>query len=341
MALEKNVDVTTQSKLMAKVIDMILKETVFASRMLRKTKNFVGKYMEFPLKYKKSTSGGCFSGLDKFSTNFEETKTSMQFSPKFWQDDITLRMDSLSKNQNSRETEIIDLMRLEMESKSDDAAEKIGELFYDTNSTNDKNFLGLKDIVDDGSTAATYGGLTRSSYDGLDGYVVASGGTLTRTLLATTYDGISYGSNTPTLGLTTTTIFSFMEKILTPQEQIVKDVALYQGGLKGTMGYTAISYRTVPFVTDSQCDTGYMYLLNEKWLDFYSMKVAGTVPFNLADSGIEGNDISKKGGFGFTWLGKWLHPTDQAALITHMFLSGDLICKFPARQAVITGITTA
>ena len=66
-----------------------------------------------------------------------------------------------------------------MESRSQDMADDIGNFFQgDGTAFGGKAPMGLKGIVDDGTNLASYGGLSRATYSGLNATVTASGGTI-------------------------------------------------------------------------------------------------------------------------------------------------------------------
>ena len=72
----------------------------------------------------------------------------------------------------------LNLMQTMMESRAQDAADDIGNFFQgDGSAYGGKAPSGLANIVDNGTVAASYGGLSRATYSGLNATVTASGGT--------------------------------------------------------------------------------------------------------------------------------------------------------------------
>ena len=62
-----------------------------------------------------------------------------------------------------------------MESRAQDAADDIGNFFQaDGTAFGGKAPMGLAGIVDDGTTLATYGGLSRATYTGLNATLTSS-----------------------------------------------------------------------------------------------------------------------------------------------------------------------
>ncbi|MFA6972875.1 MAG: phage major capsid protein, partial [Gallionella sp.] len=232
-ALGTRVTTTTQSKLLPKVVDTILNSNVFATRMLSRASKFNGERMKFPVKYAKNTTGTSFAGFDSFSTSATDNRVNLEFVPKFYQMSVALPLDELSAN--ATEERVLDLAKLEMASTAQDMADDIGTLFYGTGTGNgSKDFLGLEAIVDDGTNAATYGTLSRTTYTTLKSTVTASSGTLSLAKMSTLYNAATSGSQKPTLGLCSEAIFSLYESLLQPQERIAKDVSMMKA--EGNMG---------------------------------------------------------------------------------------------------------
>lgn len=329
---------TTRQKLLPKVIDSVLRSNVFATRQLGAAKKFQGYSMQFPFKYQTNNQFSSFDGFDTLSTTAVDTRVRLEFFPSFMQIPVSLPMTELSKNMKSEEG-VIDLMALEMKSSAQDMADAVGTLFYlDGTGNSNKDPLGLAAIVDDGTTVATYGGLSRSTYPTLKATKTASGGTLTLAKMATLWNAVTDGSVKPTIGITTKAVWSLYEQLLTPQERINKDVGLIKGGLKSGTGYTGLDYKGCVILADNKATTGNLYFLNEDFLNWYALPMEGTEAVKYKSVDIEGNDYSNVLGLGFSWI-DWVRPANAAALIGRIVLGGQLISENPLRQGVLTGIT--
>lgn len=197
--------------------------------------------------------------------------------------------------------------------------------------------MGLGALVDDGTSVATIGGLSRSTYSTLCSTVTASSGTLSLAKLNTLYNAITSGSQKPSVIVTTETIFGLYEQLLQPQERIMKNVGMVKGLRSGT-GFVGLDYRGVPVLQDEKCTSGVLFMLNEDFLDFYALPMKDTEPVKYRSSDIEGNDYSEVMGLGFSTTG-WIRPVNQAALVQHIFLGGQLVTTNPKRHGKLTGIT--
>lgn len=348
-ALGNRVTTTTQSHLMPKLVDTILNSNVFATRMLAKALKWNGERMKFPIKWQKGVAGTSFAGFDTFSTAASDTRVNMEFVPKFYETNVSLPLDELSAN--ATEERVMNMLSLEVKSRSEDMADSIGTLFYaDGTGNGSKDFLGLAAIADDGTSVATYGTLSRSTYPTIDGVKTASGGTLSLAKMATLANAVTSGSIKTTLGVTTEAVYANYESLLQPQERIVKDFAIMRKkaggsalnggeGLIGGTGFTGLYYRNFPVIADEKATTGILWFLNEDFLNFYALPMFGTDPIKYrSGADIQGNDYSKVEGLGFSWS-NFIKPTNAAALIGHVYLGGELISEDPKRQGQLTGIT--
>src|ERR1035437_3583641 len=342
---------TTRFKLMPFVVDTVLNSNVYCTRALGSAKRWSGNQMKFPIKYTTNSTGISFSGFDTFSTSSSDTRVNLVYDPAFYQITVALPMDELSVN--ATEDQIMDLMALEMKSSAQDMADSLGNIFYqDGLANNSKDPLGLGAIVDDGTRVATIGGLSRATYPTLKATVTASGGTLSLAKMESLYNAITSGSQRPTCGFTTPSIFSYYGQLLQPQERIAKDVAMIKqrgrydkegtGFTSGT-GFTGLYFKGFPILADekaSQFSTSAtpLLFLNEDYIDWYALPMFGTEAVKYKSVDIKGNDYSEVLGLGFSWSG-WIKPSNQAALIGHVYLGGNLLCDNPKRQGVLTGIT--
>lgn len=346
-ALGTRVTTTTQSKLLPKVVDTILNSNVFATRMLSRAQKYNGERMKFPVKYAKNATGTSFAGFDTFSTSATDNRVNLEFVPKFYQMSVALPLDELSAN--ATEEKVIDLAKLEMASTAQDMADDIGTIFYGSGTGNgSKDFLGLEAIVDDSTNAATYGTLARSTYTTLKSTVTASSGTISLAKMSTLYNAATSGSQKPSLGLCSETIFSLYESLLQPQERIAKDVSTMKAegnmgkagtGYIGGTGFTGLYYKGFPILADEKATSGVLYFINEDFLDYYALPMAMTTPIKYRSQDIDGNDYSDVEGLGFSWS-DWIKPTNSASIVGHIYLGGELISANPKRHAKLTGITS-
>jgi hypothetical protein len=321
------------------VVDTVLNSNVFATRMLSKAKKWSGNPMSIPIKVSKNSTFSSFSGFDTFALTATDNRQKFQFYPKFSKITIVLPLDELSVN--ATEEGVIDLAAVELKGAAQDMADGIGTMFYgDGTGNGSKDITGLDAIVDDGTNTLTYGGLTRATYSPyISSTVTASSGTLSLAKMATLYNAVTSGSQKPTIGITTETVFSLYEQLLQPQERISKDVPMMKGGLVGGTGFTGLYYKGFPILHDEKCTSGALFFLNEDFLDFYALPMFKTEPVKYKAVDIKGNDYSDVLGLGFSWT-NWIIPTNSASLVSHIYLGGELITTNPKRHGRLNSITS-
>lgn len=347
MVFDEYVQSVTQDKIVPKIIDTVLESNVLAMKFLSNGKPWSGEKLKFPIKYQKNTtSQGAFDGFDTFDTTKVNTREKLEFEPTGYYHSVVL--SGMEVDVNATQAQVLDLVKVEMESAQQDMVDSIGALFYGAQTG--KNFLGLQDIVDDGSTAATYGGLARATYTGLDATVTASGGTLDLETMGTQYDAAKVGSHKPDLGITTETVWSLYEQLVQPTvsvnqngyRQVTRNgIAQSTSALAGEVGFDALFFRGMPIVADDQCTSEYLYMLNTDSIDWYGLKSHKYDEISLGADKIEGGPYEGKAptSYGFAWTGL-KEPINQYAEIGQFMLMGNLIGKNPRLNSVLTGVTS-
>jgi len=139
-------------------------------------------------------------------------------------------------------------------------------------------------------------------------------------MLATQYDLCKSGSDKPTLLVGTETIWSAYEALLQPQVRYNFNTGGGYPKIDG--GFSALLYRDTPMIADEKCTSGYLYFLNEKYLELINMKH----PDYPTDK------------MGFT-VTKMREPVDQDGKVAYILFYGNLICTQPRRQGVIRSVS--
>ena len=326
-----------------RLVDTVLNSNVLATRVLKSAKKWHGERMLFPIKFAKNTTFTSFSGFDTMPIQGVNTRVRLEYFPSFARINISLPLDELSVNADNEE-KILSLIDLEVKSAAQDMADGIGDLMYSDGTGNfGKDFLGLSALVDDGSNVSTIGGLSRSTYSTLKSTVTASSGTLSLDKMSTLYNAVSSGSIVPTLGVTTKAVFALYERLLAPQERVVKDVPMMKykatnglnsgTGLIGGTGFTGLFYKGFPILADEKCISGSLYFLNENFLDFYAVTMWGTEAIKYGEVDIEGNDYQTPLGLGLSWSG-WKKTFNQATVTGDVYLGGQFVTDNPKRHGV-------
>lgn len=336
MAFGTRVTTTTRDYLMPKVVDTVLNSNVYFTRIVGAAKKWqYGDKVKFPVFYQKNDTGGSFSGYDLLDTNAVDTRINVEFDPSFTYKTASLPLTELSVNATAEK--VIDLARIELEWAATSLADDLGTQFYGSNATTTKNFIGLTDIVDDGTSVATYGGQARATYTTLAATKTASGGSISLDKMETLHNAVTSGSVSPTIGLANETVWALYSKLLQPQERINKTVGKVKGMTSGT-GFTGLDFKGIPVLKDEKATAQTFFFLNEDYLNFYALPFAKSEAVNFSST-IDGNDYSSVKGLGFSWT-NWIIPSNQAAVVSHIYFSGQHLSQNPKRQGKLTGVTT-
>ena len=332
----QRIQTTVQTKYLPFVVDTVLNSNVLFQRVVRGSKKWGGRTLRVPIKVSKNTTGQSFKGFDTFSVAATDNRQFLEFTPSFYQITVALPGDELSVADT--EDKVLDLMKLTIQSDTEDMADDLGTIFYaDGTGNGSKDPLGLAALVDDGNAVSTIGGLSRSTYTTLQSTVTASSGVLSLAKVDTLSAAVTSGAQKPTAIFTTETVFNLYGQLLRPQERINKEASKMKGGLFGTTGFTALDYAGKPVIMDEKCTSGSFIMVNENFVDFYALPFfnAKSVAYK---SQIEGNDYDAPVGLGFSWT-DWIVPANAGAVVGHIYFGGQFITTNPKRHGKLTAIT--
>jgi hypothetical protein len=270
------VDNFTERKLYAKVVDNILTGNTYAARVMGMAKEMTGKTYDYTVKITSAGGGEWFTGLETLSSAAADTTVTLSYAHNaFTQPVVSVMLESFA---NAGPQGTIDIDTFKFEEAIAEAGQKIGDAAYSTGSAS--QMLGLGALNDDATDVATIGGQSRNTYTVLKSTRTSWSTALTLAKMATLEDTISavgLGTEEPNLNLTTKTVWSLYEQLLSPQvradyssvgynkialrgNDIVKPVEL-----AGALGFTALSYRGKPVLKDDRCTSGNWFMLNERY----------------------------------------------------------------------------
>ncbi len=335
-----NITTTTNQYLAPAWVDQVLRDNFFFGKILENTEKWNGSQMLFPIKYQKGVASVAFNGFDLLPITQQPVSVNMTFYPTFVATNVALAGSDLSVNKTQMQT--LNLMTTMMESRSQDQADDIGNFFQqDGSAFGGKAPMGLAGIVDNGSTLANYGGLSRATYTGLNATVTASGGTISLLKTRQLWNAISDGPVAPDTIITDYTTWAYFEQLLTPfQRNNYTDFAPNKEN-GSSAGYRALVWDGMVVFRDKKITTGYFYMLNTKYLKFYGLNWWEGTKVSPKAKVIEGNvyeDAQYAPGNAFTWTG-WIKAYNQGAINGFMIMGGQLLCTDPFRNGVLTGIS--
>jgi hypothetical protein len=336
-----NITTTTNQYLAPFWVDQVLRDNYFFGKILGNTKKWDGSQMLFPMKYQKGIATVAFNGYDLLPITQQPVSVNMTFYPTFTATNVSLAGSDMSVNATPMQT--LKLMRVTMESRAQDAADDIGNFLQgDGSSFGGKAPMGLAGIVDNGSDLASYGGLSRATYPGLNATVTASGGTISLLKVRTLWNQISDGPVKPNFIITTYDVWAYFEALQTPFQRNTSD---FRGsGMEkqtaSSSGYTEQVWDGMVISRDKKIAAGDFYMLNLDYLHWYALKWWEGEKVSPKAKDIEGNVYENKmyaPGDAFTWTGL-IRAYNQGTVNGFMILGGQLICIDPFRNGVLTGI---
>lgn len=341
MAFDNVVDTLTLEEIVPRVVDTVLRSNTFATKMLSKTKRFGAATMDFPIKYQVGTAIQSFLGFDALPTSFTDTRVLMKYNPKFVAANVALAGTDILANNTA--AKVLDLTKVEMQSRAQDLADGLGsQLWSDGTGNSSKDLLGLAAIVDDGTSVATIGGLSRATYTTLNSTKTAAA-TLSLAAMRTLWNAIADATVAPTRAYTDYPSWALYERLLVPQEKIFKEVNIVPN-YKGYEGFAGLMYAGMEIVPDRKATSGVMAFLNENFLDFYGLDAdleafEGSKKVDVAGKLFTGNQYNEVSNLGFYWTG-FIKVNTQFAFNSFIVLAGNLCTDNPRRHGKLTGITT-
>ena len=332
-ALGNFVTSVTREKFLPAVVDNVFDGIPLFMRLIGKARPWSGGYrLNLPTEVTARTAGGSFSGFDTLSTNQENVRANFTVDPSeyYW----TVALSGIQKALNKGPEAVVDLLAAEFEGASRALRNSLAEdLFGDGTGNSSKALNGLVYQVDDATNVTTFQGLSRNTYTNLRATLTAQSGALSFTNLATDYDASQVGSDSPTLGVTTPAVWSIIERLTTPTQNMeigkayprLAPAGAEAPGIALNYGATFITYRGVPIISDDQCTAANLFLLNENHLFLY-----------LIDQDPLFAESSKEG---FSWTG-WKKSSNQNAIVSQLLFAGQLVGDSPRTMSRRTGITS-
>jgi len=350
-------DITYQYILPA-LVDNVSNSNVFTSRLLSKTIDWEGVTYNVPIQTAFSTTGGPFNGMDTFSTAATNNTRQMSFLITGYSQSIVIPGIEAAVNGNT-ESQVIKLLTAKMDEAKISMADGIGTELYGFGLG--KAFDGLGNIIDDGTNAATYGGLSRTTYPFLKADVTAvTNGVLTLSYISSEFDNASAASSTsesPTFGLTSKAIWTYFEGLMQPMLSARYEATSVKGydridgktpphgsvpmrntELSAAGGFISISWRGRPVYADDKATAGTFFWVNDNYLDFAVQHTPELRDIGGTVEKMEGfyADVPFPSAFQFRDM---MSSINQLGEVGVVILLGNVIDRQPRRNGKLTGIT--
>lgn len=343
MQFSPAVTTVTRTYIPKKVYDTITLGTPGLMTFLRTAKTWgTGIKYEPVIKYQDTTNGGVTGIADELDSDRQNTRVSMSFEPKMAYKPVVVA--NIETTLNKGDEQVVSILETEFDSQAQSLINVLSYQLYQGNGAGNQ-FDSLAGAASDSTVYATYGGLSRSTYSSINGYYLAATGALTLAKMATGHDAVTVGLDEPDLYLTTKSLWSSYEALLTPTLRTSYNTftapnydrygmlsAPTQSAL-GTQGFKAITYRGTPVVKDEQVPSGKFIYVNTKYFSFKGINIEGnnfsTLNFKKTSDavpmGVPGNVPSTKG-FNFRAM---MSPVNQFSEVGYLAYSGNFVSENP------------
>lgn len=271
-----------------------------------------GRHIEAPFITSKWTAGGFYSGYDLLDTTPQDTIVNGGWD---------MKQASMANTVSGRELAVCntdlavaDLLSTNWEQAAMGLRDILGAAIWGSAVVNAKKIDGLTDIVDDGSVATSYAGLTRSSNTYLNAQIDTTTGTLTLASVRSSISNATKGGNSTTAIFSRAMQYNRFHALLVANQQFNvgpagHDVQLLSGGA------TNILFDNIPWIVDDQVPDGDVssshsgiYGLNETVMQ---LALFANTDFEMTDFRV---------------------PPNQDAMVAFLLWWGNLICTAPQLQ---------
>lgn len=357
MVFNNRITDITYNKILPKIVDTKNDSNVFTARMLgdQLRRSWVGTVMNEVIQIDNDSTGGSFDGLDQFSTAQTNNTRSLSWYVKgYYQSVVAAGME---QDVNTGEAQAIRYIGAIMDRAKISMLNGIGNLGYGVGTG--KDFEGLNLIADDSTLTASYGGLARATYGANINANVNAAATLTFEEIATSLDACSAASvqmERPNIGYMPPAVWSIYESLHYAAVQAKYDTVSLNGysivngntpigrsipttELHAGNGFDSLSFRNIPFVADQKAPSQSMYLINEYYLEFPTLKSSSKSVKSVAPSPevTEGyyDQAKLPSAIQFRDL---MESISQYGSMGFFLVMGNLIHRNPKRNARLTGI---
>lgn len=284
----------------------------FRMNMLNKVKLQGGTQIEVPLLYANFAAGGAYQGFDLLDVSPSDTVKNAAFDWKQYY--VPVSVDGLTLIKANSPDAVVNFIEAYFRNAQLAMADNLGTGLWSDVVSNTKAIDGLKGAVDEGSVAATYGGLLRSSNTWWKSNLDSSTTTLTLASMQTMWGNTQTGGRHTTLIATTQANYNRYWALSVggqafPVQPGGHDEQLAQNG------FTNLLFNGVPLVADDKCTANHLYFLNE---DFFTLYVQSNRDFVMKD---------------------FREPINQDAWTSLLLWAGNLICENCALQGKMSAVT--
>ena len=259
-----------------------------------------------PLSKEKNSTANFFSLYDPIDITPVTPFTGAYFE---WKEAATsISIAHKEERQNSGKHRILPLLQSRIDNARQSLSDLLADALFDTTQVA-KKIESIDILVD---ATSTIGGIARGTHSWFQSTVTTSGSFASQGLsdMRTLYNTVSSsaGKDSPDFIVTTQSVYEYYEGVLQPQERFA-DPVMADGG------FASLRFKTAPVVYDQYVPSGYLYMLNSKYLRL------------VLDSGT--NFI----------VSPFIKPTNQAARVAQILVMLNTTIRSPRRCGKLTGIS--
>jgi len=220
-----------------------------------------------------SNQATSYYGAHQFNTVEENLVQNINFEFKDYGTQVTVNRSEIIRGQ-AVNSNVFDIAAAKGSLANAGLKKRIYTDMYGNGTGNGgKNMNGFENIIDDATTAPTYGGLSRLAYPSLNSYV-DSIATLTLEDMVNAWNQAKWDNETPDMVVVNqTTLWNDIEKFLSDKQQnmvTTKSLAdaptIKQGGLSGMFGYETLFFKGAPVIGDRYCLEDRVYFVNSNFM---------------------------------------------------------------------------
>lgn len=266
-----------------------------------------GGSIVYPLIKSDQNNGGFYLGAQQLNTNQSDTETLVEYRWQNMYEPIQLTRDEERQNSGDKH-KIIDLMEDKIK-RSELAISKRAEQALSTPVSGANNLIDLDTMCATGTLGSVAGG-TDTFWQAT---VTASGSFAAqgRSDMTTAFYAVaaSAESDTPSVIITTKTVFQYYENTLLPTERHQSSEVTVNSGARN------LTFKGVPVIYGNFIGSGLMYLLNTNYIQ---LCVDTETDFTTTN---------------------WLMPVNQTAKVSFILARLNMTTDNRRRNAKLTGIT--
>jgi hypothetical protein len=296
------------------LVDNVYRSNLMFFRLNARNKKVLqgGLQIEVPLVYARFAAGGFYQGFDLLDVSPSDTVKNAAYDWK--QAYVPVSVDGLTLIRADSPEAVVNFLSFYFEQAQTELAEILGAGMWSVANAV-KSVDSIPTAVDNGTLAATYGGLARGANPFWSANVTNITPPLALATLQTMFGTCTEGGRHPTIIVTTQAVYNLYWALSTggqafPVQPGGHDEQLAQNG------FTNLIFNGVPIAVDSHVPASQMFFLNEDYIYLY---VNPRADFNMKE---------------------FREPVNQDAMTSLILWAGDVCFSNLQRQGKLTGVTS-